>query len=504
MFNRTAGVLMHISSLPGKYGVGNLGKPAYEFADKLADMGISSWQVLPVGPTDFFNSPYASLSAFAGNPAFIDPEALFEDGLLTREELKGCEVDSPYAADFAAVAEWLMPTLKKAYKRLDEALTKEISDFTAENSWLPDYALFRALKEKYNQIQWQDWDDELRMRDISAVNAAKEELKDEIGFYCFVQYEFYKQWFALKKYANEKGVSIIGDMPIYLNLDSADVWSNPALFSLDKSLGLRSCAGVPPDYFCEEGQKWGNPLYDWKAMKKDGYSWWVRRIENSLKLYDAVRIDHFRGFSAYWEVPVDKSAKFGKWVKGPGNDLFKTLAKAHPGAAIIAEDLGDIDDDVIKLVKDTGFPGMGVMQFAFISGEDNPHLPHNYTKNTVAYTGTHDNNTILGWLWESDPGSRQYALDYCGFTGDWGVGGTQSPVIRSILRTLWRSSAAVSIVPIQDLCGFGGDCRMNKPGVADGNWNFRVTKEALNSIDVSFVRGLTELYRRRNPLLKEN
>ncbi len=503
MFNRSAGVLMHISSLPGRFAIGNLGKSARDFADKLCEMGISAWQVLPVGPTDFFNSPYASLSAFAGNPAFIDPEQLYEDGLLTNAELKEYEVNSPYAVDFAALAERLMPTLRKAYSRADSRLLEKCRKFAAESQWLKDYAMFRALKDKYNQISWQEWDEDIRLRKPEALEKARKELKEDIDFYCFVQYEFYTQWFALKEYANKKGVSIIGDMPIYLNSDSADVWASPNLFCLDENLGLRCCSGVPPDYFCEDGQKWGNPLYDWKAMKKDGYSWWVRRIENSLKLYDAVRIDHFRGFSAYWEVPIDKSAKHGRWVKGPGTALFKTLAKAHPDAAIIAEDLGDIDDDVIKLVKDTGFPGMGVMQFAFISNEDNPHLPHNYTKNTIAYTGTHDNNTILGWLWESDPNSRQYALDYCGFSGDWGCGGPESPVIRSIMRTLWRSGAAVAIVPIQDLCGFGADTRMNKPGVADGNWNFRVTKEALDSIDCGFVRGLTDLYRRRNPLIKE-
>ncbi len=503
MFNRTAGVLMHISSLPGKYGIGNMGKSARDFADMLAKMGIGAWQVLPVGPTDFFNSPYASLSAFAGNPAFIDPEQLAEDGLLTREELKAAEVNSPYAADFAAVAKWLMPTLRKAFGRADSELMTNIKSFAEENPWLEDYALFRALKEKNDQALWQEWDDGLKLRQKDSIAKAMTELKEDIDFYRFVQYEFYKQWFSLKEYVNSKGVSIIGDMPIYLSLDSADVWSNPSLFSLDEDLCQKSCAGVPPDYFCADGQKWGNPLYNWDAMKKDGYSWWVKRIRNSLKLYDAVRIDHFRGFSSYWEIPADKTAKFGQWKKGPGMDLFSAIEKACPGAAIIAEDLGNIDEDVIQLLKDSGYPGMGVMQFAFISNEDNPHLPHNYTKNTVAYTGTHDNNTILGWLWESDQGSRQYALDYCDFSGDWGVGGPKSPVIRSIMRTLWRSGAGVAIVPIQDLCGFGGDCRMNKPGVAEGNWNFRVTKEALDSIDTDTVRAMTELYRRKNPLIKE-
>ncbi|MGN1097472.1 MAG: 4-alpha-glucanotransferase, partial [Clostridia bacterium] len=360
-----------------------------------------------------------------------------------------------------------------------------------------------ALKRRFGMRAWTEWPEDIRLRRPEALERCRAELSEDIRLFTYIQYLFFRQWEDLRSYARERGVGIIGDLPIYVAMDSADVWADPRAFQLDERNVPAEVAGVPPDYFTADGQLWGNPLYDWDAMKKDGYSWWVRRIENSLRLYDAVRIDHFRGFSAYWEVPVDKSAKFGEWKKGPGMDLFSTLAKAHPNAAIIAEDLGDIDDDVIKLVKDSGFPGMGVMQFAYISDEDNPHLPHNYTKNTVAYTGTHDNNTILGWLWESNPGSRQYALDYCGFTGDWGVGGPESPVIRCILRTLWRSGAAVTIVPIQDLCGFGGDCRMNKPGVADGNWNFRVTKEALDSIDAAGIRGITELYRRRNPLIKK-
>ncbi len=502
-FNRSAGVLMHISSLPGKYGIGNLGRPARDFADKLAEMGMAAWQVLPVGPTDFFNSPYASLSAFAGNPSFIDPETLFDDGLITREELRACEVDSPYSADYAAVHEWLMPTLKKAFARADRELREKVAAFAAENDWLPDYALFRALREKTG-LPWQQWNDGLRLREPKALKKALAELSDEVEFYCFVQYEFFSQWDALKNYANSVGVSIIGDMPIYLNLDSADVWAAPSLFSLSSDLRQKTCAGVPPDYFCEDGQKWGNPLYDWKAMKKDSYSWWIRRIRHSLRLYDAVRIDHFRGFSSYWEVPVNKSARYGKWRKGPGLDLWRAVEKAIPHAAIIAEDLGAEDEAVPKLLRDTGFPGMSVMQFAFIDSGDNIHLPHNYTKNTVAYTGTHDNNTMVGWLWEADEGSRRYALDYCGFNGDWGQGGAQSPVIKSVIRTLWRSGAVLTVVQLQDLCGYGGDARMNRPGVAEGNWSFRATKEAIDSIDAAFIRGITELYRRNNPLIKEN
>ncbi len=501
MFNRSSGVLMHISSLPGKYGVGNLGAAARDFADRLSEMGFSAWQILPVGPTDAFNSPYASLSAFAGNPAFIDPEQLFEAGLLTAEELKACEVDSPYRADYAAVDKWLMPTLRRAFSRADDELMKKVRSFAKKSHWLPDYALFRAIKAQDPDTPWDKWEPGLKLREKSALAKAKKELAEDIDFYCFVQYQFYTQWAELKKYVNSKGISLIGDMPIYLSLDSADIWAEPGLFDLDEDLCQKSCAGVPPDYFSEEGQRWGNPLYNWEAMKADGYGWWIRRIENSLRLYDAVRIDHFRGFSSYWEVPAGKSAKFGRWRKGPGMDLFGALNKAHPGAAIIAEDLGDIDDDVRRLVRDSGFPGMAVLQFAFIETGDNVHLPHNHTKNTVAYTGTHDNDTLMGWLW-SDDQNRQYALDYCGFEGDWGQGGPKSPVIRSMVRTLWRSGAILTILPIQDLCGFGGDCRMNLPGVADGNWSFRVTKEALNQIDARWIRGMNELYRRNNALLR--
>ena len=340
------------------------------------------------------------------------------------------------------------------------------------------------------------WEDGLKFRKEKVLDKYMKKLYDEILFYAFLQYEFFTLWQSLKEYANKNGVSIIGDMPIYLSHDSADVWANPHLFSLDENMHLRHCAGVPPDYFCKDGQKWGNPLYNWDKLKKENYSLWCDRLGYSLKMYDSVRIDHFRAFSAYWSIPAEENATEGKWVKGPGMEFWNYIKKLYPNADIIAEDLGDIDDDVRQLVKDTGFPGMGVMQFAFITDNDTPHLPHNYTDKTVGYTGTHDNNTILGWLWESDEKARNYALDYCNFSGDWGQGGPYSQSVRSIIRTLWQSGAKVAIVPIQDLCGFGGDTAMNHPGVAEGNWQFRITDEALNSIDREFFRKINSLYKR--------
>lgn len=490
---RTGGVLMHISSLPGKYGIGTLGENAKKFIDFLSECGFGVWQVLPCGPCDEYNSPYSGKSAFAGNIYFIDPEILYNESLLTGEELKKCECEDVYVTDYEFLYETREDILRKAFKRFND--TEKLLSFVKENPWAEDYALFCALK-KENNIPWYEWEDEIKKRTPEALRKAKDELSEDILFYEFLQYEFFSQWKEMKNYANSKGIQIIGDMPIYLSHDSADVWANPHLFSLDKDMHIERCAGVPPDYFCEDGQKWGNPLYNWDNLKKENYSLWIDRLGCSLKIYDAVRIDHFRAFSAYWSIPADEKATEGSWEKGPGIEFFNTLKKIYPDANIIAEDLGDIDDDVRNLLKETGLPGMGVMQFAFITDDDTPHLPHNYSKNTIGYTGTHDNNTLLGWLWESDDNSRRYALDYCDFHGDWGQGGPYSESIRAVIRTLWRSGALITVVPIQDLCGFGGDTAMNHPGVAEGNWCFRITEEALSSIDKAFYRGLNGLYKR--------
>ena len=493
---RSGGVLMHISSLPGEFGIGTLGKNAYKFVDFLNECAFGAWQILPLSPCDEYNSPYSGKSAFAGNYLFIDPEILYEKKLLTKEEVELCKSDNIYTVQYDFLNQTRMDIFRRAFLRTDEGIKKEINEFCKKNKWAEDYALFCALKEKHSHLPWYEWDEDIKLREKTALEKARAELSDEISFYIFLQYEFFSQWHALLKYAASKGVKIIGDMPIYLSHDSSDVWTNPHLFSLDKDMHLDRCAGVPPDYFCSEGQKWGNPLYNWDALKKEGYSLWMERISHAHSIYDVVRIDHCRASSAYWSIPAEESAVCGKWEKGPGMDFFDRVNKLYGDDRIIAEDLGDIDDDVRELVKNTGFPGMGVMQFAFITDDDTPHLPHNYSKKTVGYTGTHDNNTILGWLCESSEESRRYALSYCNIEGDWGIGGAQSPSIRAIIRTLWKSGAILTIVPVQDLCGFGGDTCMNHPGVAEGNWCFRLTESSLLSIDRGYYRELNRLYKR--------
>ncbi len=502
MFNRTSGVLCHISSLPGRYGIGTFGKEARQFGHLLKNMNIHAWQVLPLCPTDDYNSPYAGCSAFAGNPFFIDPEILFEENLLTKEELESCVASQPYSVDFKFLKETRLDVFKKAFDRFKENNMPHLDKFLKENPHLDNYALFTALKNHYDLLPWWEWPEDLMKRDEKALNKAKKDLYDEYYFALFLQYEFHKQFTAFKEEVNSIGVSLIGDMPIYLAHDSSDVWANPHLFSLDqKTFALRSCAGVPPDYFCADGQMWGNPLYDWDEMKKDGYKWWIDRAGYAFSLYDAVRIDHFRAFSAFWSIPAGEKATMGEWVKGPGMDFFNALKKEYPTSPIIAEDLGDIDDDVRKLVKDTRFPGMGVMQFAFLSDGDNTHMPYNYNDYTVAYTGTHDNNTILGWLWEADDAARNRITSYCGFEGDWGQGGYDAPCIKAIIRTLFESSAKIAIVPIQDLCGFGADTRMNTPGKADGNWSFRIGAESLSKINFDYYRRIINMYNRNNTLV---
>ncbi|MDO4562441.1 MAG: 4-alpha-glucanotransferase [Clostridia bacterium] len=506
MFNRASGVLLHISSLPGKFGIGTFGDEPVKFAQRLARMGCGAWQILPLGPTDSYNSPYASMGAYAGNVFFIDPKGLYDEGLLTEDEVAECVCENEYVAQYEHLKKTRVSVFRKAYARLDEKGQKELDAFIEENSfWLPDYALFRAIGAANSNIRWQDWDLPLKKREADAIKKASEEFSEEIRFNEFLQWKFYSQWFLLKKKVNALGVHIIGDMPMYLASDSSDLWANPQLFELDENLDTAARAGVPPDYFCEDGQLWGNPLYMWSEMEKDGYSWWISRLKFALKMYDAVRIDHFRAFSAYYSIPKGKSAREGEWIKGPGMKLFSMLKKECPNAAVIAEDLGDVDEDVKSLVKKCGFPGMRVMQFAFLSDTENTHLPHNYERNTVAYTGTHDNNTILGYLWEAGEIQRKKTLEYIDFSGDWGKGGNSSPVIRAMLRSLWQSVASIVIVPIQDLCGFGSDTKMNRPGTAEGNWEFRVTNSALDSIDTDYVKRLNEIYGRKiSPIIKKS
>lgn len=482
MFERGSGVFLNISSLPGAYGVGDFGRGAYEFIDLLASMGMSWWQILPLCPVGGGNSPYSSPSAFALNPLYVDLEALAQDGLLSREEIAGAVYGgSPYTADYTFAGEKKEALLRLAFSRADAAAW---ADFSQEQAfWLDAYAGFMAGKQANAKAPWWEW--------------KTTGTREETEFYRFQQFVLFRQWQKALSYARKNGISILGDMPIYVSKDSADFWSNRGLFLTDEEGNLSKVAGVPPDYFSEDGQLWGNPLYDWAKMKEDGYRWWLSRIGHSLKLYHAVRIDHFRGFHRFWAVDADaKTAKQGQWMDGPGMDLFQKVNTAFEHPPILAEDLGTSDAELVRFLAETGYPGMKVMQFGFDS-EQSSHIPYKYTENSIAYTGTHDNDTMLGWLWAIPMEEKKRLLKYCRYEGaNWGEGGPQSGVIRAVITTLWQSAAALAIVPVQDLCGYGTDTRMNIPGRAEGNWQFRMTKEALAEIDVAFYRELNHTYGR--------
>ncbi len=474
---RKSGVLMHISSLPGKYSVGSFGKEAKEFVDKIYNMGFSYWQVLPLGLTDIFNSPYKSYSAFAGNPYFIDLEILMTEGLLTKEELKKAEQETPYICEFEKLKKTRIDILRKASKRAKN--TKEIENFINNNLKLKEFCTYMALKEANNGRPWYEWK-----------SSSYEE--ETLFLWKFMQYTFFKQWSELKVYANRKGIKIIGDIPIYVSLDSSDVWANKELFLLNENNMPKSVAGVPPDYFSPEGQLWGNPIYDWDKMKSDNFGWWKERFVHSFNMFDGVRIDHFRGIESFWSVPFSaKTAKDGKWEKGPSTDFVNMINKIKGDKLVIAEDLGEITDDVTNLVEKSGFPGMRVFQFGFFGNDNNPHKPHNYPKNIIAYSGTHDNNTLLGYIWELDRLHRKNMFEYCGCLQDDFKKGYDS-----IIRTLFRSHANILILPIQDILCFGSDTRLNTPGKAEGNWQYRVTSEQLASIDSDKFKRLNKLYNR--------
>ncbi len=471
---RKSGVLMHVSSLPGEYSTGSFGKEAKNFIDFLSDCGFGYWQVLPFCMVDEYNSPYKSYSTFAGNPFFVDLEILCDKGLLTNTELEENKQHTPYLCEFDRLQNERFELLKKASSRVTDR--KEIKKYIEKSSYLAEFCRFMALKASNGDLPWYEW----TSKDID---------EDILFAWQFIQYEFFTQWAEIREYASQKDIKLIGDIPIYVSLDSSDVWSSQKLFKLGKDGKPTLVAGVPPDYFSEDGQLWGNPLYDWAEMKKDGYKWWCDRIAHMASMFDAVRIDHFRGIESYWAIPAKaKTAKEGKWMKGPGMALIKAIKAAAGSTEIIAEDLGDITPAVAKLVRDSGFPGMRVFQFGFLSGDDSTHLPHNYPENCVAYTGTHDNNTLLGYLWELDDGTRQHMLDYCGHQKEWQSG------CNSIIRTMFASHASLVMMPVQDLLGYGADTRLNTPGRADGNWAYRVTKEQLESIDKSYFKQLNRLY----------
>lgn len=470
---------MHISTLYGDYSCGSFGKEAKEFIDFLSDTGFSVWQVLPFGTTDECNSPYKSYSAFGGNPYFVDLNKLYEKGYITYDELNRQKQNTPYSCEYKRLFDERITLLCDCVRNVSDAEKEKIEKFIDENNYLADFCKFMALKSANNDTEWQKWQNF--------------DIDEKILFgWKFIQYEFFNQWQEIKKYANEKNISIIGDIPIYVSQDSCDVWSNRDEFLLDEKGYPTSVAGVPPDYFSKDGQLWGNPLYDWDKMKKNDCKWWVDRISHMLKMFDGIRIDHFRGLESFWSVPADaKTAASGKWVKGPGLDFIEKIKKTADGKMIIAEDLGEISEDVERLVEDSGFPGMRVLQFGFLSYDDNVHLPHNYIKNCVAYTGTHDNNTLLGYLWELDADKKKYLLKYCGYENEnWENG------FDSIVRTLFASSADTVILPIQDLLKYGSDTRLNTPGTSENNWLYRITKDQLSGIDKNYYRDLIKLYKR--------
>lgn len=482
---------MPIFSLPGPFGIGVFGEEAYNFIDRISEMGFRLWQLLPFTIVGEGNSPYSSISAFAGNYLFIDPRQLQAEGLLTDEEVQECVYPgSPYTADYSFAREKRLSVLRKAFARLDKASLQKIEMFSKEQSWLSDFALFMFLQKKYKGISWREWAEETKREPAD---------KEELLFWMFVQYVFLKQWEKVREYGNWKGVAFIGDMPIYPSLESCDVWANEHLFQMHSETHQPlQVAGVPPDYFSENGQLWGNPLYDWMEMKKDGYSWWKQRFTHAFSMFDIIRIDHFRAFASYWAVPADSvSAKEGHWESGPGVSFFHSVGENWKDK-IIAEDLGSYGQDVEALLEATSFPGMRVIQFAFTPGADSIHLPHHYPFRCAAYIGTHDNNTLLGWLWESSMEEREFALRYCGFQDtDWGRGGYHSRSCRSIIETVWKSSSDTAIIPIQDMCGFGNDARMNLPGTEKDNWRFRVTKEILEQIDHEYFKHINALYGRK-------
>ncbi len=477
---RTSGVLMHISSLPGEYSCGAFGKEAKKFIDFLSEGGFTWWQVLPFCMVDECNSPYKSYSAFGGNPYFIDLNILKEKGVLSEEDILPAKQKTPYSCEYERLKLERFPLLKKASKKAKEkGLKPDIEEFINKNKHIKKFCEFMSLKSKNLDKAWNEWTD---------FNIDEEEL----FAWQFIQYEFFSQWREIKKYANSKGIKIMGDIPIYVSYDSADVWANKELFWLDKDEKPGSVAGVPPDYFSEDGQLWGNPLYNWDKMKEDGYSWWLERLALMLEMFDGVRIDHFRAIESYWSVEAkETTAKNGKWVKGPGMDFINAVNKIKGDNLIVAEDLGIITEEVVRLVEKSGFPGMRVLQFAFMGDDNSPHLPHNYINNCVAYTGTHDNNTLLGYVWEMDEKNRKKLMEYCGYLmPDWNRG------YENIIRTMFCSSAGLTVFPVQDLLGYGSDTRLNVPGRAEGNWQYRVTKEQLESIDIKKYKNMNMLYKR--------
>lgn len=503
---RSSGVLLPVASLPGRFGIGSFSKEAYHFVDFLAASGQSYWQILPLGQTGYGDSPYQSFSTFAGNPYFIDIERLIEAGYLTEEEAAAVDFGSdPSAIDYEKIYRGRFPLLQRAYANSPYALhlrapwddaqydaeREAFATFIRENAdWLEDYALYSAVKIEQGGRAYIEWDDDIRLRKPSALAHYREELADEIRFWQFQQFLFAKQWFALKEYANERGVEIIGDIPIYVAFDSADTWSHPELFELDEKGYPTVVAGCPPDGFSATGQLWGNPIYRWDYHKETGFAWWLERIAYCFRLYDVVRIDHFRGFDEYYAIPYgDRTAEFGKWRPGPGYDLFAAIRKTLGKKQIIAEDLGFLTPSVLALVKKTGFPGMKVLQFAFDSREESDYLPHNYPRNCVVYTGTHDNETMRGWYDNVNRRDRAFAKKYVGVR-------SEKTAAWSFIRIAMESVGDTCVIPMQDYLNLGDEARINTPSTLGGNWVWRMSAGADSEALAEKILDLTRTYGR--------
>lgn len=491
---RASGLLLPIASLPSKYGIGSFSKSAYEFIDSLKKAGQKYWQILPIGPTGYGDSPYQSFSTFAGNPYFIDLDMLVEDGLLTVKECESYDFgDDPRYIDYEKIYLSRFQILRKAYERSNITLNKEFIAFQEENaSWLEDYALYMAIKKHFINLSWCEWDEDIKQRKASALEIYRIKLKKDIEFYRYIQYLFTLQWTGLKEYANENGIKIIGDIPIYVAFDSADTWSHPELFQLDEMQNPIAVAGCPPDGFSATGQLWGNPLYRWDMHQATNYDWWLQRIAYSFQLYDTVRVDHFKGFDEYYSIPYGNlTAENGQWEKGPGYEFFQTIIRKLGRVDIIAEDLGYITDSVRELLKQTGYPGMKVLEFAFDSREESDYLPHNYDKNCVVYTGTHDNDTLTGWFENIGKEDKALALSYLNRT----LKGIKN-INWDLIRLAHQSVAKLCIIPVQDYLGFGKEARINTPSTVGDNWKWRLCEGDITDGLLIKIKKITELYGR--------
>ncbi len=489
---RKSGVLLPVSSIPSRYGIGTFSKQAYAFIDSLEKAGQSYWQILPLGPTGYGDSPYQSFSTFAGNPYYIDLEELIEEGYLTEADCDECDFgDNDEYIDYEKIYLSRFKVLKKAFHNSGIEKDADFQAYVKNNSyWLDDYALYMAVKNSFDGVSWSEWDEDIKLRRSGAMAEYREKYAEEVAFYQFQQYLFAKQWFALKEYANQKKIEIIGDIPIYVAFDSADTWANPELFQLDDTLTPVAVAGCPPDAFSATGQLWGNPLYRWDYHKETGYAWWMKRIAYCYELYDVVRIDHFRGFDEYYSIPYgDPTAEFGHWEKGPGYDIFKTMKAQLGDKAVIAEDLGFLTDSVIKLVKKTGYPGMKILQFAFDPREESDYLPHNYVANSIVYTGTHDNDTTLGWFEQLSRRDRAFAKKYLHIRSN-------RDIQWEFIRAAMASVSDTCVIPMQDYLGLGAEARINIPSTLGINWKWRMLPGQFTDKLAERIYEMTQLYGR--------